>query len=200
MNVPVELSRIVITELGDEQLIYLKEKDGKRSFPIRIGIAEALAIDRRLKGVKPPRPMTHELLSSVIEAMGGSLEKIVISDIRDHVFIATLTLRLDHKLLEVDSRPSDAIALGVATDTPIFVAERVFDGLNQAPDSKQVRVLLLQKRLEVLRRRIADLETQLNNDDFLAKTSPTTVADRRKQLSEMQSEYSAIERVLGKIG
>jgi bifunctional DNase/RNase len=121
----MELAKIIITETGDQQVIVLREREGERAFPIVIGINEAFAIDRRLKGIKAARPMTHDLLASAIEHLGGALEKIVISDLRDHTFYAKLIIRQNGKLIEVDSRPSDAIALGVASDTPIYVEEHV---------------------------------------------------------------------------
>ncbi|MBA7688018.1 hypothetical protein ES703_96492 [subsurface metagenome] len=126
MDVQAELSRIIINELSDQQIIVLKERTGQRSFPIVIGIAEIFAIDRRLKGVAPPRPMTHDLLDSVIQNLGAKIEKIVINDLRHHTFYAKITLSMNGKIVEIDSRPSDAIALGVASNTPIYVAEHVF--------------------------------------------------------------------------
>jgi len=131
METEVELSRIIINETSDQQIIFLKERHGSRGFPIVIGIVEIFAIDRRLKGIKPPRPMTHDLLSSVIEHLGANVEKIVIDDLRNHTFYAKIHLRFDDKVVEVDSRPSDAIALGVASNTPIYVAEHVFDQASQ---------------------------------------------------------------------
>jgi len=127
MAVQIELKRIIITESSEQQVIYLKEVSGERQFPIVIGSPEAIAIDRRLKGLLPPRPQTHELLASVIEKLEGKLERIVINDLQDHTFFAQLVIRHHGKTVEVDSRPSDAIALGVATDVPIFVAEHVMD-------------------------------------------------------------------------
>ena len=127
MEVPVELSRIIINETSDQQIIVLKEIHGERSFPIVIGIVEIFAIDRRLKGIKAPRPMTHDLLDEVIEALDGQVEKIVINDLRNHTFYAKIHLRAGNRAIEVDSRPSDAIALGVLSETPIFVAEHVLD-------------------------------------------------------------------------
>jgi bifunctional DNase/RNase len=127
MEVPVELSRIIINEQSDQQIIVLKELHGQRGFPIVIGIVEVFAIDRRLKGIKPPRPMTHDLLASVIESLGARIEKIVINDLRNHTFFAKIHLRSNGQIIEIDSRPSDAIALGAASDAPIFVAEHVFD-------------------------------------------------------------------------
>ncbi len=131
MEMEAELSRIIINEMSDQQVIVLKERHGQRSFPIVIGIVEIFAIDRRLKGLKPARPMTHDLLANVIENLGAKIEKIVISDLRHHVFYATIHLSLNGQIIEIDSRPSDAIALGVASDAPIFVEDHVFEQASQ---------------------------------------------------------------------
>lgn len=127
MPVQMELSRILIRELNDIQLIELQEVDGERSFPIVIGLPEAQAIDRRLKGVEIKRPLTHELLSNVIEELGGELDSITINDLSEHTFYATLNIRKGGEIVRVDARPSDAIALGVANDVPIYVEEHVLD-------------------------------------------------------------------------
>ena len=131
MDVEVELSRIIINETSDQQIIVLKERHGQRSFPIVIGIVEIFAIDRRLKGIKPPRPMTHDLLDNVIENLGADIEKIVISDLRNHTFYAKIYLSSNGQTVKIDSRPSDAIALGVASNAPIYVAEHVFEKTSQ---------------------------------------------------------------------
>jgi bifunctional DNase/RNase len=131
METEAELSRIIINEMSDQQVIVVKERHGQRSFPIVIGIVEIFAIDRRLKGIKPARPMTHDLLANVIENLGAKIEKIVINDLRHHVFYARVHLSLNGQTIEVDSRPSDAIALGVATDAPIYVADHVFEQASQ---------------------------------------------------------------------
>jgi bifunctional DNase/RNase len=131
MEVEVELSRIIINETSDQQVIVLKERHGPRGFPIVIGIVEIFAIDRRLKGIKPPRPMTHDLLASVIDGLGAKVERIVIDDLRNHTFFAKIHLALNGRTVQVDSRPSDAIALCAALDAPIFVAEHVFDLTSQ---------------------------------------------------------------------
>jgi len=131
MDVEAELSRIIINETSDQQIIVLKEHHGERSFPIVIGLVEIFAIDRRLKGIKPPRPMTHDLLDGVIKNLGAEIEKIVINDLKNHTFYAKIYLSLNGKTIEVDSRPSDAIALAVASKTAIYVAEHVFDETSQ---------------------------------------------------------------------
>jgi bifunctional DNase/RNase len=131
METEAELSRIIINETSDQQVIVIKERHGHRSFPIVIGIVEIFAIDRRLKGIKPPRPMTHDLLASVIEQLGAKIVKIVVNDLRNHTFYAKIHLSLDGRTVEIDSRPSDAIALGAATSAPIYVADHVFDLASQ---------------------------------------------------------------------
>lgn len=127
MTVRMELSRIFIRELKDLQFIELQEIDGERSFPIAIGLPEAQAIERRLKGLEPPRPQTHDLLAATIAALGGSLEHIVIHDLSDNTFYARLVVRHNGREIEIDSRPSDAIARGVASNVPIFVEEKVLE-------------------------------------------------------------------------
>ncbi len=129
MSVQMELHKIIISEMQDKQLIGLKEVDGDRKFTIVIGSTEALAIDRRLKGIPTQRPYTHDLLASVIEEMGGVIEKIEINDLQASTFFAKIHIRQNGRVLEIDSRPSDAIALGIATMVPIFVAEHVLDAV-----------------------------------------------------------------------
>lgn len=132
MRIEMHLARILIREFDDAQLIELKEIDAPidqaRSFPIVIGTHEAIAIDRRLAGLLPPRPMTHDLLASTIEALGATLDSIAITKIIDATFFATLNLTdRDGNQIELDARPSDAIALGIASDVPIFVDETVIE-------------------------------------------------------------------------
>ena len=134
MAVLMQLSRILIRELVDYQIIELREvlEEGSdaeaRTFPIVIGLPEAQAIERRLSGITIKRPQTHDLLGNVIRELGGHLEKIEINDLADHTFFAELeVLREDGSVIRIDSRPSDAIALGIATSTPIWVEEHVLD-------------------------------------------------------------------------
>ena len=125
MPVQMELRRIIISELVEHQIVVLKEVDGERNFPIVIGIFEATSIDRRVKGIQAPRPLTHDLIISVVEQMGGEIQDIVISDLKEHTYFAKLRVRKDGELTEVDCRPSDAIAVAVANRVPIYVNEAV---------------------------------------------------------------------------
>jgi hypothetical protein len=125
-EIEVELSRIVIDEASDQQVIVLKEKHGSRTLPIVIGIVEIMAIDRRLKGKMPLRPLTHDLLGNIIGQLGAKIDKVVISDMKNHTYYATIHISINDRKITVDARPSDAIAVGIATDVPLFAAEKVF--------------------------------------------------------------------------
>ena len=127
MPVQMELKRIIISEVHDQQVIMLKEVEGERSFSIMIGIFEATSIDRRVKRLPSPRPLTHDLVTNVVENLGGELRDIYISELRDHTYYAKLRIRQNGELIEVDSRPSDAIALAATASVPIYVAEDVLE-------------------------------------------------------------------------
>jgi len=127
MLVRMNLARIVIVDSENEQMsmIVLREANGDRAFPILIGIHEAYAIDRRTKGLMVQRPLTHDLIGQIIDRLDCQLEHIVINALRESTFYAKLVLRHRGELIEVDSRPSDAIAIGAGTETPIFVDDSV---------------------------------------------------------------------------
>ncbi len=135
MSLPVQmqLSRIIISEIHEQQVIYLKEVGGPRQFPIMIGIFEATSIDRRVKNVQAPRPLTHDLIVNVVEEMGGELDSVVITELKEHTYFARLRIKMDGEIIEIDSRPSDAIAVAVTCDPPlpIYVAEDVLEDASQ---------------------------------------------------------------------
>ena len=128
MSVPMQLARIIISEISDNQVIYLQEIEGERQFPILIGIFEATSIDRRvIEKYTPTRPLTHDLIVSVANSLGATIEAVVISELQEHTYFAKLQLRRGEELIEVDARPSDAIAVAVTfkPPLPIFVSEEV---------------------------------------------------------------------------
>lgn len=129
MQVEMKLSRIIISEINEQQVIYLREVEGQRQFPILIGIFEATSIDRRVKHYESPRPLTHDLLVSTVEAMGGELESVIITELRDHTYFASLRVRYEGEMIDIDARPSDAIAVAVTCDPalPIYVSEEVLE-------------------------------------------------------------------------
>jgi len=129
MPLQMQLARIIINEINDQQVIYLREVDGERTFPILIGIFEAKSIERRVKQQTSQRPLTHDLLVSAVEQMGGEFQDVVISELRDHTYFALLRVRHEGELIEIDARPSDAIAVAVSCDPqlPIYVNEEVLN-------------------------------------------------------------------------
>jgi bifunctional DNase/RNase len=133
--IEMQLARIVIRETSDQQSIHLKEKDGDRQFPIVIGMFEAMAIDRRVRDRRMPRPMTHDLMASIVSSLGATLDRVVISELKNNTFYAKLHLshRGSSEPAEIDARPSDAIALAVHLDAPIFVEDRVIESVLASP-------------------------------------------------------------------
>ena len=127
--VEMKLSRIVINEIGESQAVYLKEVDGERVLPIAIGFFEATSITRRVREVTSPRPLTHDLVVGVVEDLGGELQDVVITHLKDSTYFADLRVRLGSDLVQIDSRPSDAIAVAVSCDPPlpIYVEQEVLD-------------------------------------------------------------------------
>ena len=130
MSVQMQLARIIISEISDNQVIYLQEIGGERQFPILIGIFEATSIDRRVKeDYNPPRPLTHDLIVSIAEQLGAEFDSVVINELREHTYFAKLRLKKDGEIIEVDARPSDASAIAVtfSPHLPIFVSEEVLE-------------------------------------------------------------------------
>jgi bifunctional DNase/RNase len=125
----MRLSRIIISDINNHQVIYLREVNGDRQFPIMIGVFEATMIDRRVKSYVAPRPLTHDLIVNMVEQMGGELDSVVITELKDHTYFAQIRIRKDGELIEIDSRPSDAIAIAVTCepDLPIWVSEQVLE-------------------------------------------------------------------------
>jgi hypothetical protein len=136
--VEMELSKIVIDEKRDGQLIVLKEKNGDRVLPIVIGLHEASAIKLKLSGFNPPRPLTHDLLYSAITNLQAKIEKIVIDRLEENTFHAKLILKSESgSMKEVDARPSDSIALAVRAHVPIFVEEEIVKQMDEFDKFKQ---------------------------------------------------------------
>jgi len=129
MAVLTDLIRIIISDINDNQFIYLKEQDGERKLLIVIGKFEATIIHRRTKGHRQARPLTHELVVNSIEALGGEIQDIYIHDLRESTYYASLRVKHDAETIEIDCRPSDAIAAAMSHDPPlpIYVNESLLN-------------------------------------------------------------------------
>ncbi|MDI6893056.1 MAG: bifunctional nuclease family protein [Bacillota bacterium] len=124
---PVRVERLGMDMVSDQVVVFLKELDGDRSLPIWIGHLEAGSIALALEGVQPPRPITHDLLKSMLEAVGARVKRVAINELRNETFYALIEIEADGHTFEVDSRPSDALALALRAEAPIFVAEQVLE-------------------------------------------------------------------------
>ncbi|HEX9115260.1 MAG TPA: bifunctional nuclease family protein [Anaerolineae bacterium] len=132
--VEVAIDSVRISLMSQHRIVVLKEQDSPRYLPIWIGPFEADAITIELQGVEVARPLTHDLLKSVIDKLGAEVERVAITDLRNDTFYAQITLRVNGRRMEVDSRPSDAIALAVRTRVPVFVDDQVMEQAAITPE------------------------------------------------------------------
>lgn len=122
---PAKIYSLIFIPPLAQYVVTLEEVDGTRLVPIWIGINEGNAIAMVLQGEKFHRPLTHDLLANILKDVGAKIEKIIISDLKENAYYATIMIRQNSKTLEIDSRPSDAMALAVRTNSPIFIDEKV---------------------------------------------------------------------------
>ena len=127
MDVPVFVIDLTIDKKTKVPLVVLQERSGNRQLPICIGLMEASAIAAAKEGLELPRPMTHDLLANMLDKLGGHLESVHISDMHESTFYALLRVKSGGRMIEIDCRPSDAIALALRTKSPVFVSPVVFD-------------------------------------------------------------------------
>jgi bifunctional DNase/RNase len=121
----MKVDKLGIDLLTHDPVVILKDLEGKRSLPILIGPFEATAIALALEGTQVPRPLSHDLMKSVIEALKAKVDRIIIHDIQENTFYAKVVLESSLGNLEIDARPSDSIALALRTNSPIYVSERI---------------------------------------------------------------------------
>lgn len=127
MQIEMSIKGLMVDPITNAPIVLLRDEAGSRVLPIWVGVFEANAIALQVENVAPPRPMTHDLLRQIIGDLRGSVERVVVSDLREGTFYAVIHLRVDDRLVLVDSRPSDAIALALRTKAPIFVEEAVLE-------------------------------------------------------------------------
>ena len=133
--VPMSIKGLMLDPISNSPIVILKDGDERIFLPIWVGIFEANAIALQLENIATPRPMTHDLLRNLIETMEGKVSRIIINDLRDSTFYARIDMVVGDRRLEIDARPSDAIALALRTEAPIFVEQDVLDQAQTiAPD------------------------------------------------------------------
>jgi bifunctional DNase/RNase len=151
VEIEMSIKGLMVDPITNMPIVVLREVQGERVLPIWVGVFEANAIALKVESVETPRPMTHDLLRSVIEELGGRVERVVVCELRENTFYATLEVRSAQGLLRLDSRPSDAIALALRSGARIFVADEVIRSARSLDTSREsVDVGRLQKWLEGL--------------------------------------------------
>ena len=151
MQIEMSIKGLMVDPITNMPIIILRDKEGQRVLPIWVGVFEANAIALQIENVTTPRPMTHDLLKNVIEDLKATVQKIVVSDLKENTFYALIYLDAGEGTVAVDARPSDAIALALRTKAPIFVEEQVIDNaktLDVSPDKGDTE--RLQRWLESL--------------------------------------------------
>jgi hypothetical protein len=140
--IEMTIDSIRVSLMNYRRVVILKEKLAERYLPIWIGPAEADAIAVKLQGVTVPRPLTHDLLRSIIDTLGANINSIIVSDLQNDTFYAKVVLNVDGGQMEVDSRPSDALALAVRVEVPIYVDDTVLDKAGILLDQETGKPLL----------------------------------------------------------
>ncbi len=162
--------------LSSQHVVILKESDRERYLPIWIGPWEANAIAMRLQGLTPERPLTHDLFATTLEELGVKIRQVVIADLADETFHARLLLESNGRTFEVDSRPSDALALAVRAGVRIFASEAVLTRAAVEPESRSVEslemtgVVSADPRLEVVRDFVNSLEVDVGGEHNVGPT------------------------------
>jgi bifunctional DNase/RNase len=168
--------------IGKQPIVLLKTADDDKFLPIWIGHAEAAAILMKLQGATPPRPMTHDLLSEVVSELQGEVIKVTVTEMRENTYYARITIVQDGRELEIDSRPSDAIALAVRCDAQIYATDEVVEesGIDfQTDDDEQASLVTVSS--------LADLDP----DEFRQFLENVTVEEFASSLEEMPEEEDA---------
>ena len=151
MQSEMVIKGLMVDPVTNMPIVILRDKDGERVLPIWVGVFEANAIALQIENVATPRPMTHDLLRNVIRDLNGAVEKIVVSDLKETTFYALIYLRVGSEVVAIDARPSDALALALRTQAPIFVEDHVIDSAKTADLSPEPgNADRLQKWLESL--------------------------------------------------
>jgi bifunctional DNase/RNase len=164
--VEVAVESVRVHMLSNQHVVLLRQTDRERYLPIWIGPWEANAIATRLQGIAPERPLTHDLFAATLEQLGAGVKRVIVSSLAEETFHATLELELDGRTVEVDARPSDALALAVRAGVRIFVSKEVMDRAGVEPDVE------VDENLEVFREFVNSLDMDLGEDTPEGPASP----------------------------
>ncbi len=152
--IEMKVRGVTVDPITSMPIVILKDKEGKRTLPIWVGVFEAGAIAMELEGIVAPRPLTYDLIKSIIEGLQGKVTQVCVHGLEDHAFFAKITISRAKKKVNIDARPSDALALALRAGVPIYVSEEVFkgisgiDGLKGREDAGKLRGFLANLKAE----------------------------------------------------
>lgn len=143
MQVRMQISGLMVDPVTNMPIVILKDDNDRHVLPIWVGVFEANAIALRVEDIIPPRPMTHDLLHDVLSTLGAEVRRVVVSDLRDNTYYAIVELQLGKASYSIDARPSDALALALRANAPVFVEESVLklaeSGVDEASEAERLR-------------------------------------------------------------
>jgi uncharacterized protein len=169
----MKVKGVAMDPQGNTPVVILEEPQGRLAFPIWIGLPEARAIALEMEGISTPRPLTHILLYNILMGLNVKITRIIITDIQDNTFYATLLLRQENKTLTIDARPSDAIALALHVNAPVFVTKKLLNVVHPVPLQEPATASVSTKTLGM---HIQSLNAMLVNFFHLAKAEGVLVA------------------------
>jgi len=166
MQIEMSIKGLMVDPITNTPIVILRDPDNKLNLPIWIGLLEATAMATELEGIKMARPMTHDLLRSILGEVGAVVECVEVTDLKDNTYFALIYLRLNGREVTIDARPSDAISLALRTKSPIYVAKKVLEAssvLQQMEEGKE------QDLSNVSRDKWAEILEKMSPDDFKYK-------------------------------
>lgn len=163
-EIECKISRIIINERQDGQIIWIQESGGTRAFAVIVGYFEARSLRDRIKGFTPPRPMTHNLIANCINGLGGTLRRVVVTELKDNAYYANLIIEQDGRTVAVDARPSDGLVLAMQENVPIYVSEDVLNEASKWSFEPQIDIALEDLK-EAFGEEFEDLEDFDADDD-----------------------------------
>jgi bifunctional DNase/RNase len=169
-TIEMSVGGLTLDPVTKTPIVILKDPDNKLNLPIWIGLLEATAMATEIEGVKMARPMTHDLLRNILGEVGCAVEFIEITELKENTYYASVRLNMAGKLLDIDSRPSDAIALALRTKSPIYVAKAVLEASSVLQQSEETKETPVENVSNVSQEKWAEILEKMSPQDFKYKT------------------------------
>lgn len=169
-SIPMAVGGLTLDPVTKTPIVILKDTENKLNLPIWIGLLEATAMATELEGIKMARPMTHDLLKNILTEMGGSVESIEITELKENTYYALIYLNVGGREMVIDSRPSDAIALALRTKSPIYVAKGVLEASSILQQSEEKKESAVTNVSNVSKEKWAEILEKMSPEDFKYKT------------------------------